>query len=53
MRAVLLAAFALIAATAAQAGEWRLQRIDAPARVTAIDTVDGKVRVQAGHQPAA
>lgn len=34
--------------TAAQAGEWRAERVDAPARVTAIETVDGKPTVNAG-----
>ena len=32
----------------AQAGEWRVERIDTPARVTAIETVDGKPDVNAG-----
>jgi hypothetical protein len=34
--------------TAANAAEWRVQPIDTPARVTAIETVDGQVRVNAG-----
>ena len=51
MRPVLLACVALTvcaAASASYAAEWRVQGISAPARVTAIDTVDGKVRVEAG-----
>jgi len=32
----------------AQATQWTLQTVDVPARVTAIDTVDGQVRVNAG-----
>jgi hypothetical protein len=39
---------ALFACTEAHAEGWRVQRIDAPARVTAIETVDGQVRVMAG-----
>jgi hypothetical protein len=35
-------------AGAAHAAEWRVQRVNAPARVTAVETVDGKVRVNAG-----
>lgn len=43
-------AFALIFAlsAAAQATEWRVERVNAPARVTAIETVAGEVRVNAG-----
>jgi hypothetical protein len=50
MRSALLVCLAasLASATAAQAAEWRVQRVDAPARVTAIDTVGGQVRVDAG-----
>jgi len=40
--------FAWIAAGASQAAEWRVQRINTPARVMAIETVDGKARVNAG-----
>jgi hypothetical protein len=32
----------------AQASEWRVKRMSAPARVSAIETVDGQVRVLAG-----
>ena len=40
---------ALLACIAtAHASEWRVQPIDTPARVTAIETVDGQVRVNAG-----
>ena len=46
---VCLAASAWVAAAQnAHAAEWRVDRIDTPARVSAIDTVDGKVRVEAG-----
>jgi hypothetical protein len=51
MRRAVTACFALsawIVAGAVQAAEWHLQRIDAPARVTAIETVEGQVRVNAG-----
>lgn len=49
MRRTLLAGLAvLVFAGAAHAAEWRVQKIDTPARVAAIDTVDGKVRVMAG-----
>jgi hypothetical protein len=50
MRSVLLFCLAASIATVfeAQAAEWRVQPIDAPARVTAIDTVGGQVRVEAG-----
>ena len=46
---VSLASFALRACvTSGNAAEWRVQPIDTPARVTAIETVDGQVRVNAG-----
>ena len=46
---VSLASFALLACvTSGNAAEWRVQPIDTPARVTAIETVDGQVRVNAG-----
>jgi hypothetical protein len=51
MRRVLvcLIAFAtFITCTTARAEGWRVDRINVPARVTAVDTVDGKVRVMAG-----
>ncbi len=51
MRPTHLACLALtvwLATSAAQAAEWRVERIDAPARVTAIDTVGSQVRVNAG-----
>ena len=41
-------AVACIAASAAQAAEWRLQRIGTPARVSAIETADKEVRIEAG-----
>ena len=44
----LACAMAWFALGAARAAEWRVQRIDAPARVSAIDTLDGQVRVRAG-----
>jgi hypothetical protein len=39
---------ALLAGGSAQAAEWRVQRIDAPARVTAIRAVHGQVQANAG-----
>jgi hypothetical protein len=50
MKRVLLALslLALASFSAAHAAEWRVQRIDTPARVNAIDTVDGVVRIRAG-----
>ena len=49
MRRILLAALSVVAgANAAHAAEWQLQRIDTPARVTAIETVGTQVRVNAG-----
>jgi hypothetical protein len=41
-------AAACLAGTTARAAEWRLQRVDTPARVSAVDTVDGQARVNAG-----
>jgi hypothetical protein len=44
-----LASLALLACAAtADAAEWRVQKIDTPARVDAIETVDGQVRINAG-----
>ncbi len=43
-----LAASAWVVAGASQAAEWRVQRVDIPARVTAIETVGGKTQVNAG-----
>jgi hypothetical protein len=43
-----MCATAVLASGAAHAAEWRVQRIDAPARVTAIRTVHGQVRANAG-----
>ncbi len=51
MRCALTACLALSAwvwASAAHAGEWRVQRVDTPARVTAIETIEGKPQVNAG-----
>ena len=53
MHRALLACLVLFACatavqTAAFAAEWRVQRIDTPARVTAVETVDGQVQVNAG-----
>jgi hypothetical protein len=51
MRFALLAGLAVSAwavAGVSQAAEWRVQRVEAPARVMAIETVDGKARVDAG-----
>ncbi|MBS0246089.1 MAG: VCBS repeat-containing protein [Proteobacteria bacterium] len=38
----------LVLSPAARAAEWRAARIDTPARVTAVETVDGQPRVNAG-----
>jgi hypothetical protein len=43
-----LLALSLVRPDGARAEGWRVVRINAPARVTAVDTVDGKVRVMAG-----
>lgn len=49
-RAVLVCSilFACLVSTAVQAAEWRVQQVDTPARVTAIETVDGQTRVNSG-----
>jgi len=47
-RVLLVCLSALICATGGHAAEWQVRRIDTPARVTGIETVDGKVRVEAG-----
>lgn len=44
----LCAAYAGLAVNASQAAEWRIQRVDTPARVIAIETGEGQVRVNAG-----
>ena len=41
-------AFATFAASTAWADDWQVQTINAPARVTALDTVNGEVRAMAG-----
>jgi FG-GAP-like repeat len=43
-----LALSALLMAGAAQAGEWRVRRVDTPARAMAIETLEGKAQVNAG-----
>jgi hypothetical protein len=43
-----LALSLLASAGTAQAAEWRLSRVNAPARVNAIETVDGQPQVNAG-----
>lgn len=49
MRRVVLACMsALVFAATAQAAEWQVQRATAPARIGALDTIDGEVRVSAG-----
>jgi hypothetical protein len=45
---LVLAAFALLVGTAAQAAGWRVEIVPTPARVEAIRTVDGRVDVNAG-----
>ncbi len=44
----MLAGFVAVGAGAATAGEWRAEIVDTPARVTAIEMVDGRPRVVAG-----
>lgn len=49
MRLPLLATVALLFVThAAQAEEWKVQKIDAPARVMTVESSDNEVRVNAG-----
>jgi hypothetical protein len=48
MRCVPLIAFALMLALPARAAEWRVERIDVPARVTGMSVVDGQVRAYIG-----
>ncbi|MCF8476898.1 MAG: VCBS repeat-containing protein [Pseudolabrys sp.] len=49
MRLALLACLAALFGTGnVEAAEWRAERVDTPARVTAIETVDGQARVNAG-----
>ncbi len=49
MRATpLIAVAVLIVGTTSQAAEWRVQKIDSPARVTAIEKINGEARVIAG-----
>jgi hypothetical protein len=49
MRVPLLIAVAVLAVgTTSQAAEWRIQKIDTPARVTAVETLNGEARVIAG-----
>lgn len=48
MRRALLAVVVTSHASLAGAGEWRAEPIDTPARVTAIEMVDGKPQVVAG-----
>jgi len=48
MHRILLAISLVACATAAQAAEWRVSQVNAPARVSAVETVDGQARVNAG-----
>jgi hypothetical protein len=48
MHRILLAISFVAWATAAHAAEWRVSRVNAPARVSALETVDGQARVNAG-----
>ena len=48
MRLAAAALAVVVCVTSAQAKEWRIERIDTPARVTAIETVDGNPTVNAG-----
>src|ERR1041385_2839594 len=48
MRRPLLVVVMVLACGTARAESWQVQRVSAPARVTAIETVAGQVRVMAG-----
>jgi hypothetical protein len=49
MHRLLLACLAAtVCVGAAQAADWQVQRVNTPARVVAVETVDGQVRVSAG-----
>ncbi len=49
MRSTLLAGLMIVVwSTVGHAGEWHLQRLNAPARVSAVETIDGQVRINAG-----
>lgn len=48
MRSIFLVLGLLAFASAGEAAEWRVQRVDVPARVIAIETVGGDARVNAG-----
>ena len=48
MRPILFVSIALTIATYSHASEWRAEKIEAPARVTGIETVGGEARVNAG-----
>jgi len=48
MRRVAPAALVFLCATASHAAEWRVQPVDTPARVSAVETVNGQVRINAG-----
>lgn len=48
MRRFALACIGLLAASPLFAAEWRINRVDAPARVSGIETVDGQVRAYTG-----
>src|ERR1041385_4838195 len=48
MRRPLLVVVMVLACGTARAESWQVQRVRAPARVTAIETVAGQVRVMAG-----
>jgi hypothetical protein len=48
MHRVVIALAVLTLSCTAHAAEWRASRINAPARVSAIETADGQVRVNAG-----
>jgi hypothetical protein len=48
MRRALLALSACFVVATAHAADWHVQRVDTPARVTAIETAGGQARVNAG-----
>lgn len=48
MRRLVFACLTFLIASPALAAEWRVNRVDAPARVSGIETVDGQVRAYTG-----
>ena len=48
MRVALFVCLAVSLGTSAHANDWRVQRVDTPARIAVIDTVDGRAAINAG-----